>query len=73
MANVKLVFLGTGKSESHEHELVVHVNQHNEIFIGIDCDTDSEYYKGWIALDKETAIKFSRELRKQISYMEREV
>lgn len=73
MARVQLKFFGTDESETQEHELFIYANQRNEIYISIDSDTNSEYHLGYICLDKETAIKFSRELRKQISFLEREV
>ena len=63
MENVKLVFL----DQSDETELVVFANDHNEIFLEIqmhDC------YSSFITLDKSTAIKLAKELRKQISYLE---
>jgi len=73
MANVKLVFCGDDATRQTKKEMQVYINQLRKIFIGID-DTH-ERTNGWdnlqyIVLDKETAIKFSRELRKQISLMD---
>ena len=67
MARVQLTFYGTDESETQEHELVVFANHRKEIFLSIDSYTNSEYNLGHICLDKETAIKLSRELRKQIA------
>ena len=71
MANVKLVFSGT--QETQAHELQTYVNTRNEIYISIDSDIESEYYKGWICLDKSTAIKFAKTLRTEINKMEDDV
>ena len=72
MANVKLVFCGIDESQNESKEMQVYINQFEKLLILID-DT-STYSSGWdnsqfIVLDKETAIKFSRELRKQIALM----
>ena len=64
---VKLVFCGSKKSETHDVELVAYCNSNNEIFIEIASN-----YPAYIALDKQTAIKFSKELRKQIALIEDE-
>lgn len=68
MANIKLIFQGTERSETFEDELEVYANTFNEITIIIN-----DSHLSMICLDKETAIKFSKELRKQISYLESEV
>jgi hypothetical protein len=73
MANVKLLFYGSERSKTSEHELTTYATISNELLIEIDCDKENEYYKGFIILDRETAIKFSKEIRKQISYLESEV
>ena len=59
---VHLVFKGSEKSKTTEHELECFNNQHNEIFIAIKGYSDE-----FIALDVQTAIKFSKQLRKSIS------
>ena len=70
MANTKLVFLGT----SGEMELVCFVSIYNEICINIiDTSVSHNYNSECIAMDKETAIKLHRELKKQISFLEKEV
>ena len=53
--------------EQHESQLIVRANIHNNIYIEIDMfDAPTSF----ICLDKETAIKFAKELRKQISFLE---
>ena len=69
MANVKIVFYGSVESETEEHSLEVFANTKKQIYISIDANNGSEFYNSFIVLDKETAIKFSRELRKQISFI----
>jgi len=70
MANVKLIFSGTEKSETENHELVCYLNQQNEIYINININSDDIYYQGFICLDKSTAIKFAKTLRTEINKME---
>lgn len=70
MANTKLIFQGTSKSKTEEHELQIFYNTNNEIYISIELKNE---YPSFICLDKPTAIKLHRELKKQISYMREEV
>lgn len=70
MANVTLVFSGTEKSKTQKHTLVCYHNTLNDIFIEITDDTD---LSSFICLNRSTAIKLHRELKKQISFMESEV
>lgn len=65
MANVKLIFQGTERSGTNENELEVFVNIHNEIVLDMK--------ENLIALDKSTAVRLVRELKKQIGYLESEV
>ena len=69
MANTKLIFFGT--SSTSKHELEVNVNHENNLFICIDMDGSNkrENY-AFITLDRDTAIKLQKEIRKQISFME---
>lgn len=67
MANFKISFLGTERSNTDEHELQCYHSIFNEIFIDIDMMNG---YSAYICLDKQTAIKFHKELKKQISYMQ---
>ena len=64
MANVTLVFSGTETSKTQEHKLVCFHNTLNDIFIEI---TDDFEVSSFICLDRSTAIKLHRELKKQIS------
>jgi hypothetical protein len=70
MANVKLIFNGTEISETQEHILVTYANNANEIYISIDM---LEFVPSFICLDKPTAVRLVRELKKQIGYLESEV
>lgn len=65
MANIKLIFQGTQRSKTDENELEVFVNIHNEIVLDMK--------ESLIALDKPTAVRLIRELKKQIGYLESEV
>ena len=67
MGNVRLIFGGTEISETKEHSLQVFANNRNELFISIDMESMRESF---ICLDKSTAIKLSKELRKQIALLE---
>jgi len=67
MANVKLLFSGTGESETSGHTLQSYCNHRGELFISIDTECFPESF---ICLDKSTAIKLSKEIRKQIALME---
>jgi hypothetical protein len=66
MANVKLIFQGSFKSQTSETDLQVFHNTSNEIYLCIDSDGNCPSY---ICLDKSTAIRFHRELKKQISFI----
>jgi hypothetical protein len=61
---VSLVFHGSEKSQTTDYKLQVFANRNDEIFISID---DGSSPDGFICLDIQTAIKFSKELRKAIS------
>lgn len=69
MANIKTIFLGNEKNELQEHSLQCFSNTRNEIYIEIEMPF---FEKTFICLDRETAIKFHRELKKQISYLSKE-
>lgn len=72
MANFALTFFGTEESETNEHKLQCFLNNKNHIFIHIDMDSDSNYHKAFICLDKSTAIKLAKTLRTEINKMEDE-
>lgn len=74
MADVYLIFKGAENSKTEKNELQVFANMANRISITILDEDVSRYgYPVCIQLTKETAIKFHRELKKQISYIESEV
>jgi hypothetical protein len=67
---VELSFKGTEKSETDDYSLQVWAKDDNEIVISLDdLDCDFSRYIS-ICLDKETAVKFSKELRKQIALID---
>ena len=69
MANVKLLFYGTIKTKTSNTSIECFCNDKNEISISI---TDGDFPNNFeiVSLDKPTAIKFSRELRKQIALID---
>jgi hypothetical protein len=70
MANVKLIFGGSPDYECFERIVQAYVNQDGGLYIAI-TDTETEYNNSqFTVMDKATAVKFSRELRRQISLME---
>ncbi len=71
-ARVKTIFYGTEKSKTEDVELVCYVNSDNQIFIQIEDTSEGFAYDSvqFICLDKATAIKLHRELKKQISFIE---
>jgi hypothetical protein len=64
----ELVFSSTERSNLNS-TLITRVNIFNEIFIEIN---NEGYPPSFICLDKETAIRLAKELRKQISFLEGE-
>jgi hypothetical protein len=71
MSNIKLVFLSSEKSEVNS-EMECFYNDKNEIFITI-YDSEDIYNQQFICLDKDTAVKFVKHLKREISYIESEV
>jgi hypothetical protein len=67
MANTKLIFCGSQDSETQEHQLKCYANTKNNIYLSID--TGNYYGNSFICLDRSTAIKLHRELKKQISFL----
>lgn len=66
----QIVFRSTVRSECPA-TLTVEATGFNEIYIEIkDTEAHHDLNYQYICLDKETAIKFSKELRKQISFLE---
>jgi hypothetical protein len=64
MENVKLIFTGTERSKTSAHEMECYCNYHKEIYIDI---YDGGDYTSHICLSKETAVRLSKELKKQIA------
>tara|TARA_R110002020_G_scaffold475651_1_gene711511 strand:+ start:186 stop:398 length:213 start_codon:yes stop_codon:yes gene_type:complete len=64
MGNYKLVFYGTEESKSNDHELTAYMNHSNELYVNIEG-----YTSEFIVLDIDTAVRFSRELRRVIAEM----
>lgn len=70
MSNIKLVFLSSDKS-GIKTEMQCFYNTQNEIYISIS-NGESIMDQQFICLDKETAVKFVKHLKKEISYIEKE-
>jgi hypothetical protein len=70
MGNVKIIFGGTKGSKTTDHSLEVFANDKNELFFSIDMNMQHDFGEAFICLDKTTAIKLSREIRKQIALLE---
>jgi len=66
---VKLSFQGTEKSSTNLIELECYSGNNEVVVFITDTDCGHGYNQQFIALDKETAIRLSRELRKQISLL----
>jgi hypothetical protein len=68
---IKLKFYGTENSNTETQTLEIYCNEDNEIYVNIkDEDSNHSFYEQHICLDKETAIKLSREIRKQIALID---
>ena len=67
MANIRIKFYGTQKSGTEEHSLIAYSNIHNEMYLCIDMPG---FEQSFICLDKSTAIRLVRELKKQIGNLE---
>lgn len=68
MAKIKTTYLCSVQQET---EMKMHLNADGLIFMQID--DGSGYVPSWICLDRATAIKFCKDLKREISYMESEV
>ena len=66
MANVRLLFFGTERSFTNYNSIELFCNKNGNLTIMFK---DRELKVEHLELDKASAIKFSRELRKQISLM----
>lgn len=67
MANVKLLFYGTETSSTQYTTIECFANSNGEISIFVE---DESQPASVIVLDKETAIRFAKEIRKQISILD---
>ena len=68
---VKLSFQGTEISSTDLRELECYAGGNNEIVVLItNTDCEHDYNQQFVALDKHTAIRLSRELRKQIALLD---
>lgn len=72
MENTKLLFGGTERSETFEVALQLYTNEFDEVFILIRDfeDDDLKSNQHHICISKQTAIKLSKELKKQISLID---
>ena len=67
---VELKFTSTERS-TQQSELKIHCNPYNEVYIHIkEIECSHDYCFQHICLDKQTAIKLAKELRRQISMLE---
>lgn len=74
MADIDIIFKGSENTLTEENQLQVYCNINNKITISIYDENVNNYgYPTIICLNKQTAIKFHRELKKQISFIESEV
>ena len=68
---VQLKFYGTEETNTSDNSLDVFVNSQLEITVRIkDESVDHDYNQQLVSLDKQTAIRLSRELRKQIALLD---
>lgn len=68
--SVQLKFYGTEATNTNEHYLDVFVNSQLEITVRIkDESVEHDFNQQLVSLDKQTAIRLSRELRKQIALL----
>ena len=71
MERIKTIFCSSEKSDVN-FEMECFKNARNEIYIQIK-NPENEHEFMFICLDRKTAIKFSKLLRREISYIESEV
>ena len=65
MENTKIVFCSEDESNS---ELQAYINNNGKIYIEIIMD--NQLIPNWITLNRLTAIKLVKHLKREISYME---
>lgn len=71
MADIDIIFRGAIDSNTEANQLEVYANARGNIHISIKEPNNK--YATTINLSKSTAIRFHRELKKQISFIESEV
>ena len=64
---IKTIFENS-PSSGHDSEMQVYANDKGELYITI-YSHDNPYSENFICLDKETAIKFSKVVRREISFL----
>lgn len=70
MENVTLIFKGSERSETNETELICEYNLLNEIEISLrDTGAKHDYNFQCISINKQTAVRLVRELKKQIGFI----
>lgn len=71
MERMKILFYGTDRSETESCTIELFANVHDEIYIEIK-DENSDYELGVqnICLNKQTAIKLVKELKKAIGQLD---
>lgn len=67
MANIRILYEDVSSDENKT--LSMNAIDENTIFIGISLNDE---LTSWICLDRLTAIRLSKELRKEISYLNAE-
>ena len=65
--NYKTIFLNP-EGSNHDSELEIYANDKGELYITI-YDPKESMYGNFICLDKQTAIKFSKVVRREISFL----
>jgi len=66
MSNVRLLFFGTERSFTNYNSIELFCNKNGNLTIMLK---DKQLKMEHLELDKSSAIKFSKELRKQIALM----
>ena len=65
-----ILFSGTEESKTDTHTMLCYANNNNNIYINIDMNVSYEFDSAYICLDKQTAIRLAKELRRQIALLE---
>ncbi len=68
MENTRIIFIGESL-EKDDSELECVANNYGAIYLSI---TNFDHPNSWLTIDKETAVKLSKELRRQIGKLEKE-